>query len=131
MSFYRKKTTKDGRSGVCKPCKIKQVTLARKKPHRKDAERLRDRVYSHARRAKARLRPTTLTELDRFVLKEAASLAADREKTTGIKWHIDHIMPLNHKIISGLNCANNIQVVPAYWNMAKGNRNCNEFIQST
>lgn len=46
---------------------------------------------------------------------------------TCFKWHIDHIVPMMHKNACGLNTACNLQVVPALWNIRKGNRNMNEY----
>jgi hypothetical protein len=46
---------------------------------------------------------------------------------TCFKWHIDHIVPMMHKKACGLNSANNLQVVPASWNIRKGNRNMDTY----
>ena len=61
-------------------------------------------------------------ELDDFVLSEAKKLVYIREKLTSRQWHIDHIEPLRSKTVSGLHNAFNVAVVPAAYNMAKGNR---------
>ena len=68
-----------------------------------------------------------VNELDEFVFEEAAKLCKQREQLTGFKWHIDHIVPLMHKEACGLNSAFNLQVVPASWNVKKGNRNMNTY----
>jgi len=68
-----------------------------------------------------------LSELDTLVINEAYKLAEEREKITGFKWHVDHIVPLHHKDACGLHTAANIQVVPASWNLKKGNRNMEEY----
>jgi len=61
-------------------------------------------------------------ELDKFVAEESKSLAMDREIATGIKWHVDHCVPLLSKTASGLHCATNLQVIPAYVNLSKINK---------
>jgi hypothetical protein len=75
-----------------------------------------------ARRNRRLRRPTWFGELDRFVIEEAARLAAERQATTGVKWHIDHILPLCGKAVSGLHVWNNIQVITAVENHRKRNR---------
>lgn len=85
----------------------------------------RDKVrhYSLERvAARHRAVPSWYGELDRFVAEEAACLAVLREKTTGLKWHVDHIIPLRGKTVCGLHVWNNFAVIPARLNMSKGNR---------
>lgn len=66
-------------------------------------------------------------EFFEFVFEEAYRLCDDRKKTTGIEWHVDHIYPLCSKTVSGLHNPYNIQVVPAKWNLSKGNRHCEAY----
>ena len=80
-------------------------------------------LHEQKRRAlKLNATPSWFNELDEFVLNEAYLLAKIREKITNIKWHVDHIIPLQSKIASGLHCANNIQVIPQKLNSFKLNR---------
>ena len=65
-----------------------------------------------------------LSELDIFVLSEAISLAKLREKMLGIKWHVDHIIPVSK---GGASNYDNIQVVPALWNRQKSNKHTGMF----
>jgi len=58
---------------------------------------------------------------DQFIMKEAFHLAKLREKATGFKWHVDHIVPLQSRIVCGLHAHTNIQVIPATVNMSKNN----------
>lgn len=61
-------------------------------------------------------------ELNDLIIAEAYSLAILRNKTTNIKWHVDHIIPLKSKYVCGLHVGINLQVIPAIENMKKGNR---------
>jgi hypothetical protein len=73
------------------------------------------------RASKLQRTPHWLTEDEVFMIKEAYSLAKLREKTTGIKWHVDHIVPLQGDTVSGLHCPENLQVIPGSENISKKN----------
>ena len=65
-----------------------------------------------------------LSEIDSFVLSEAVKLRRLRERMTGVKWHVDHIVPVS---FGGDSSHTNIQVVPALWNRQKSNKRINRF----
>lgn len=60
-------------------------------------------------------------EWDEFVTEEAYCLASIRSGETSCIWHVDHMIPLKADNVSGLHCANNIQVIPAKLNLKKKN----------
>jgi len=76
---------------------------------------------SNRRAMKLNATPIWFDEIDEFVLQEAHSLAKLREKSTGIKWHVDHVIPLKGRTVCGLHCWNNLQVIPAKHNLQKSN----------
>jgi len=86
-------------------------------------ERSAEIVQQVAKRQAAKLRaiPIWYGELDQLVEIEARRLVRLREKCTGVRWHIDHMIPLRSKTATGFHCANNLQVIPASMNCSKRN----------
>jgi hypothetical protein len=79
-------------------------------------------TYVHQRiAAKIKRTPAWYGEFDAFVMHEALLLSSRRNATTGIKWHMDHMIPLRSKTASGFHCASNIQVIPEALNVMKRN----------
>lgn len=107
------------------PDKVKESsrTWAKNNPDKRSIwpSEKRNAVTAKRRAKKLSATPSWFQELDDFVLKEAYLLAKLREKTTGMKWHVDHIIPLQGKDVCGLHCWNNVQVIPAAINLSKGN----------
>jgi hypothetical protein len=83
----------------------------------------KDLESTRRRQAAALLRtPNWLTENDVWMMQEAYKLARLRTKITGFSWHVDHVLPLRGKIVSGLHTPYNLQVIPAKQNLAKANK---------
>jgi hypothetical protein len=75
------------------------------------------------RRASMKQRtPLWLTEDDHWMIEQAYELAQTRAKMFGFNWHVDHIIPLQGKTVSGLHVPWNLQVIPGVLNIKKGNR---------
>ena len=65
--------------------------------------------------------PSWLNEDDLFIMNEAY-LSAKQKSMTGVEHHVDHIVPLRGKNVSGLNVWWNMQVITASENLSKGNK---------
>jgi len=66
--------------------------------------------------------PKWTTKDDLWLIKEAHELAVLRTKLFGFDWHVDHIIPLKGKTVSGLHVLNNLQVIEGKLNIMKNNK---------
>ena len=66
--------------------------------------------------------PKWLSVDEKWMIGQAYALAKLRSKMTGFDWHVDHVIPLRGKDVSGLHTPYNLQVIPAIENLRKGNR---------
>jgi len=72
--------------------------------------------------AKENRTPEWLTLEDNWMFEEIYALAALRTKIFGFQWHVDHVVPLQGKLVSGLHTPYNLQVIPASKNLSKSNQ---------
>ena len=89
------------------------------------AQRNRDKVNATWMRrdaAKKNRTPSWLTVDDHWMIEQAYDIAAKRTQVLGIQFHVDHIVPLQGKTVSGLHVPWNLQVIPAKLNQQKSNR---------
>lgn len=75
----------------------------------------------NARRAAAKLSATPAWA-DKDSLLAAYKAASRMSAETGVKYHVDHIVPLRSDVVCGLHCESNLQLLTAEENMAKSNR---------
>ena len=73
------------------------------------------------RLAKLQRTPAWLTDIDFERIGNEYKLAALLTKVTGSSWHVDHITPLQGKMVSGLHVPSNLRVLPATENIRKSN----------
>lgn len=66
--------------------------------------------------------PKWLTKDDHWIIEQAYELAALRTQMFGFPWHVDHVLPLRGKQISGLHTPINLQVIPGVENLRKTNK---------
>jgi len=57
-----------------------------------------------------------------WMIEEAYVLAALRTKMFGFQWEVDHMIPLQGKLASGLHVPHNLQVIPKVENRGKSNK---------
>jgi hypothetical protein len=73
------------------------------------------------RSTKVQATPVWLTDGQKAHIKRTYKLAALMEDITGVKYHVDHIIPLKGDNVCGLHIPENLQVLRAYLNMSKSN----------
>lgn len=81
-----------------------------------------DQVAAYAAKHRAAKLCATPRWANEFFISEVYHLAKLRTKLTGTQWHVDHIVPLQSKIVCGLHVEHNLQLLPATINIAKNNR---------
>ena len=77
-------------------------------------------AYSRAR--KAGKRKAVPNWFNKVTTDKIYAQAAWLSLASGIKHHVDHIVPLKHELVCGLHCADNLRVITATENLSKHNR---------
>ncbi len=106
----------------------KQWKIDNKEKHRASCKRYeqkhkeKSRLKCAIRRAMKRLRtPKWLTRSDRIEMNWAYRTATNISREAGIRYVVDHIIPLQGKNISGLHCPQNLQIITRSINSSKSN----------
>jgi len=92
------------------------------KEYRKNNQGKRNAIRAKYRAAKIQRTPHWLTKEDlkqiELIYIKARQLTVD----TGVKHHVDHIIPLQGENVSGLHVIQNLQIITASENCSKGNK---------
>ena len=97
----------------------KEKVAIRQKQYRKDNKGM---INSWTRRRQADLLKRTPKWINQDLVVEIYQIAHDLTILTGIQFHVDHIIPLRGKKVSGLHVHYNLQILPFYENLSKGNQ---------
>jgi len=152
VSFFGKHgTNKDGMQFQCKACRVVTCATSYKKespeirtkrkavskrwremnPEKYTESSLKWRLKNQATRthlerkrniSKIKRTPSWLKEDDIDHIKCIYQLASMLSKHGNEKWHVDHIVPLQGKTVSGFHTPSNLQVIPAAFNLRKSNK---------
>lgn len=74
------------------------------------------------RAAKRSRTPIWVDKEHLWLIKQAYELAILKTKQFGFSWHVDHVIPLCGKLVSGLHVIENLQVIPGAENLLKNNK---------
>ena len=120
---------------VCRPCHnentraiktaYRERNIEKHYAYNRQHQQIRRDYYaawaSNHRAKKLKATPSWDIELTEFVVEEAHHLRGLRDALFPFTWHVDHIIPLKGKRVSGLHVWNNLQVIPATENLRKNN----------
>lgn len=147
VDFYKRDLSFDGRESWCKSCKNSwgknyysenkdrlnewsrewylnnkdEISEKFRKRYRADPDYRKQRLVQwYLREERTRLcTPPWVDKIDLIPFyKEAQRLTEE----TGIPHHVDHIIPIVHDLVCGLNCPSNLQVITAEDNLRKSNK---------
>jgi hypothetical protein len=79
-------------------------------------------IVSIRRVRKLQATPLWLSEEDKQAMRDIYIQAAELTRGTGIRYNVDHIVPLTNDRVCGLHVPWNLQIIPAWENLSKGNR---------
>lgn len=77
---------------------------------------------AHLRTLRMQRTPLWLSQEDLEQIRSIYHLANKKTKDTGVYWHVDHIVPLQGKNVSGLHVPQNLRVITADENRRKSNK---------
>lgn len=105
-SCFRRQSDR-GFERVCKSCQKTPERQAKKR----ERGHLRKRRMVHAK----------VDWADHEKILQIYKEAVEKEIETGIKHHVDHIVPIISKLVCGLHVEHNLRAIPAIDNLVKGN----------
>ena len=100
----------------------KDKYLANKKIYRQENKGKINALVAARKKVVKQRTPKWLTDIDFERIRNEYNLAVLQSKITGETWHVDHIIPLQGKIVSGLHVPSNLMAIRGSDNLLKNAR---------
>jgi hypothetical protein len=102
--------------------KNKDKVLSAQKEYRTNNRAKLNAKAAKERADKKKATPKWLTQIDKEFMEVTYAMAKVMSEMEQTEYHVDHIVPLNGEKVSGLHVPRNLQVIPKFDNLSKGNR---------
>jgi hypothetical protein len=99
----------------------KKHSMARREYNRQYHQRHPEKALAHCRKRQAAKLQRTPSWANEQLISAYYKEAKRLEELTGIQFHVDHIIPLQGEMVSGLHVETNLQLLPAHENIGKSN----------
>lgn len=133
--FHKNKASASGHDSRCIPCKKIKRDIERQTDEYRQWDAVRYSLWIlnnpekhaicvNARRTKEEDQIAPWTKNNKEELEKIASIYKEAKALAtayGFKFHVDHIVPLNSKYVSGFTCLANMEPLSASANSSKGN----------
>ena len=100
----------------------REVNLAQKREYRQANKGKINFLCAMRKKVVKQRTPMWLSPFDRLKIKCYYSVAAMLARNNKEPWHVDHIVPLQGKLVSGLHVPNNLQFLRGVDNIRKKNK---------
>jgi hypothetical protein len=102
--------------------KHKEAALVAKKTYRAENKGKINALCAARKTAVKQRTPHWLNAFDRLKIRCMYQLAAMYTRESNESWHVDHVIPLQGALVSGLHVPNNLRVIRGLDNIKKKNR---------